>query len=187
MNDDFLNDLWTESKEDALDIDWNQLHNDGAAFRRLIRRRNLVEMFAAGVVVVFFGSAAWTGTDLLMRLSELAVAIGALVVARNLVKRGDAPEPKPATSTTDYVRARRDELIYQAELLESVLGWYIGPLLPGLVGIAVATAVGAGLGAAIPMMVVSGGMLVAVWQLNRKAARGLRKEADELPDLGPAE
>ena len=174
MNDDFLSDLWTEPEEDALDIDWNQLHRDGTAFRRVIRRRNLIEMFAAGAVVVFFARAAWLETDPWMRLCQLALVVGTLVVSWNLYRRGDAPEPEPATSTADFVHARRAELVYQAELLESVLGWYIGPLLPGVLGVLVVTGLSAGLMPTLPVALVIVATLWGIWWLNQRAARKWR-------------
>ncbi len=184
MNDDFLNDLWTDNEEEPMDIDWSALHQDATTFRRTIRRRNLLEMFAAGAVVVFFASAAWRGDDPWMRASHVALALGALVIAWNLARRGEAPEPEPARSTADFLDARRAELTYQADLLDGVLVWYLGPLIPGFVLSSVGTFLGQGVVAGTVSTIIVAGMLAGIWWLNRKAAKGLREEASGLPVVG---
>ena len=134
MADDELRDLWLDdASEDVMDVDLNALRAAHTKFERDVSRRNLIEVFAAGLVIATFAGMAWTADAPLTAAGAALIAVGAGVVTLVLITRGRAPDPEPAQSTSSFVAQRREALKYQATLLRWVPAWYLSPLVPGAV------------------------------------------------------
>ncbi len=181
MSDDLLVDLWTEPEEEAMIADLDTLRRDSNTFQQTIRKRNYVEVFAAGLVVAIFARSAWLETDLLLRLSTASMALGGVFVAWKFITQGDSPSAEPARTTAAFVAARRAELEYQARFLDGIFGWYIAPFVPGFLGVSLAVYLAAGFTAALPTMGVIVVISGSIWMANLDAAKKLRTEAAELP------
>ncbi len=106
-----------------------------STFERQVRRRNLIEYAAGGFVLaisipaaVLFASIGITG----MALSMALVALGVLVVLWNLHRRASAEMRRPEVECRTHLLAQYRR---QADALRKVPLWYIGPLIPGVLGV----------------------------------------------------
>ena len=183
MENDSLRELWLQSEENEMEIDMAALRSQSTDLGQSVTRRNMVEMFAAGAVAIFFGTYAMSAPTLLGSVAGASLAVGAVVVAATFVRRGTGPAVNPGGTTVDFLAERRAQLVHQAELLESVPYWYVGPFVPGLTMLAVSTfpsesGLTASWASSIAVQVV--GVAFVLW-LNRRAALGLRASIEELP------
>jgi hypothetical protein len=83
---------------------------------------------------------------------------------------------------TASIAFHRGELVRQRDLLRSVVWWYIGPIIPGLVVFGVGIAPGHGTGSllnALPFLCIFG---LIVW-VNHRAAIRLDRQIAELDSL----
>jgi hypothetical protein len=104
-----------------------------AAFDRAIRRRNRRESFAAWLVAVFFGFAAWKGHNGLEKLGSAIIVAGALWIVYYLRRHGTAAaEPNPDQTLAGYQRALVLKFDHQIGLQRSVKFWYLAPIYVGL-------------------------------------------------------
>lgn len=183
MNDDDLRKLFLDGADGDLPIDLDALQRSARDLERTVRRRNLVEVFASGLVVAFLGAAAVDAGPNLEGLALGLIAAGALVVAVTILLRGEAPRAGTAMGTADFLSAYREELRYQARLLRWVPVWYLGPFLPGAVLLVAAMALDGATGAAWLGGLFVAGLFALLAGLNLFAARGLSRTADRVPVL----
>ncbi|NKI35569.1 hypothetical protein HFP89_10370 [Wenzhouxiangella sp. XN79A] len=137
-------------------MDWNELRNDWqarsdraaleldlrpAARERLwqrVRARDGLETLIAVLMLPFFGFAA-------LRLVQAGMWVPALFAVGLLAAiayvpwrlwrvRQSIPEPDPAEPVLDFLRAERNALLGQADMLRSVARWYSGPICLGAAG-----------------------------------------------------
>jgi Flp pilus assembly protein TadB len=103
------------------------------AFDQKIRRRDLLESIAAVAVCLFFGWLAWDDPSPLVTAGSLIIIGGSALIFGRLrwarMRSADAPTDQPVTQRLQHEREKTDA---QIRLLESVLWWYIAPLLVGL-------------------------------------------------------
>ena len=159
-----------------------------SAFERKIRRRNILE-YAAGALIVLvaapmaimFANMGLPGMAISMGLT----LIGALVVMWNLHHRASAEKHRPEEDCRSHLIAQHRR---QADALRKVPLWYIGPLLPGVLGVYLSVALRAvGQVDAWDILVEIGrplGLTLAffafvIW-LNLRAARKLERQVEEL-------
>ena len=81
------------------------------------------------------------------------------------------------------MRGRRDELEYQARLLDSVPFWYIAPFIPGLLGFALDISIRQTAPASLTWLAIQVAFLGGLIWLNRVGAQRLREEVAALPSL----
>jgi hypothetical protein len=143
--------------------------HDRSSFDQVIARRNRREYAAFALVALgmITGTAWFTAQgQLLLAASTIATALGAGLVVRTLRTRGGNPDG-----------GLREALLHQADLLDDAARWYVGPLIPGVVGICLAV----GWSRAVIAVAASVAALAVVTvALNRSAARQLRAEAEQL-------
>lgn len=183
MNDDDLRELYRGTLEADLEVDVDALRRDAVRFERTIRRRNLVEVFAAGLVVAVFGAGAVARGPDGAGLGLALVALGGLVIAAVIVLRGEGPRPRPGESTARFLDGYREEMLYQARLLRWVPLWYLGPFVPGM-----ALFFGSRLRSGAPGPTLATAVFVAlvfagVAALNLATARRLERSAEAIPRL----
>jgi hypothetical protein len=178
-------DVWIDTELDAAEVDVSALRLQAEGLAGSLRRRNALELAAAVLVAVLFGGGAWTAWvvagDPLAALGQGLSAAGAVLVGSLVALRGSIgpTTADPAEDTGAYLVHHRDELAHQVRLLRWVPVWYLGPLVPGLVVLAVATthsATGAGTMIAVSMLVFAG----IAW-LNRLAANQIEAQLEALP------
>lgn len=102
-------------------------------FRRKIRRRNLLEYLAGAIIIVFFGAAAVTIPLPGMRIAAVTLIIGTCVVLAQLHRRGTPLTPPRDGGQMPVLEFQRRELVRQRDALDSILVWYLLPLLPGAI------------------------------------------------------
>lgn len=183
MSDD-LDQLWLDDEEDAMTVDVMDLRRRASARERDVALRNLVEVFAAGIVVATFGSFAVRAPTLLGAWGSGLIALAGGFVAAVLAYRGGSLRHEPAQDTLSFVQHEREQLEHQARLLERAPLWYVGPFVPGLALISAANWPGPDgallWGGSVALQIA---VLVGVSVLNLRAARTLRRQIDELPDV----
>lgn len=131
MSNDPLS-FWTGSSADARFSDPEACARRSTRFERTIRRRNLIESAAGGVVIVLFTAGAVAAAS----VGEWAfAAAGALVVAGtafilwHLHRRGSNLVRRPEDDCRTHLLG---QLARQRDLLRRVPQWYLAPLLPGI-------------------------------------------------------
>ena len=149
-----------------------------------VKIRNATEWLAAAfVIVIFLWMAAVNELPPVTRLGAVLIALGSAYVAWRIYRDGRLRElPDAALDTNRYVKAYRDNLEAQADLLQNVPRWYLGPFVPGMViffaGFIIAAP--AAWLKVMPVMAGCAAVFVAIGWLNRYAAKKLRRRAAEL-------
>lgn len=188
MTLDDYRDVWHQETESGDELSEEELLSEvkerSEAFDRKIRRRDALEIAAAGAVVLLFGYEAVTAASWLARAGAGIVVAAAVLIAWRLRRaRRDGGARLAGRPVADRLRAELGKVEAQIELLESVLWWYLGPPTAGAVLFVVGSGGGAGAGALIAIaaiLAVDG----FVWWLNRRAVRrDLRPRRRKLADL----
>lgn len=171
------------------ELDLQTVRRARATFRETIARRNMRETFGAGIVLALFGRTALTAEELVVQVFSGLAALGAVFVAWYIYSRGQAPVAESAGTRAEVVAEWRGELQYQAELLERVPAWYLGPLVPGVAGLLIVGALNRAWGpawAAGLVLTAAAGITALVWWMNRRAASALREQAAKIREEGAA-
>ena len=197
MNDreelDDMQKLWTSAPPEGLQLDMDALRSKAVELDGALRRRNGVEVFAAGALAAMALGLAIVVPLWLVKAGLVLMAVGAGFVARSFVTQGRAHQELDATVGTDgYLAGYRAELVHQIALLESVPRWYLGPLVPGYVvmGLGMLLEPSAGLFEGQELMAQlwwaatyygggAAGFAAVAW-INRRAAKTLREQLDAL-------
>lgn len=174
-------DVWTDTVADPPEVDVDLLRTRSDELSRTISRRNLLETGAAAFLVVTFTGLAFVVPDRTVMLANLLCAAGAGIVGGVMWAKGSLgpAEADPAEEPVVYLRHYRAELAHQIRLLRWVPVWYLGPLVPGLVLLVLAT--NPDLPTALPGL--GGGLAVfaAIAALNAWGARQLQVRLDATP------
>lgn len=184
---------WRADPADAqrlTEIDPGEVRERAEKFSRTVRRRNVRELIAGAIVTGYGAVLLATASTALRMWAGAATILGALTVCVILVRRGGNLEPPAPTASTSAVLAfERAQLTRQAELLERVWLWYLGPLVPGL-GLSLVSSYLETVQAGRPTWAhwISGGTTVALFVfvgwLNARAAKKLR---DKIARVGALE
>ena len=176
-----LSALWSGDAVDARFTDPAALERKRTEFERRVRRRNLIEYLAGGLVIPAFAGVAWLTAqmgEVVMTLGWMLAIAGVVVVLTALYHRAGNLPHRPEADCRSHLRA---QLEHQRQALASVPRWYLAPLVPGvllvLVGSVLPVARDAGwiaalIAFALPAVVVTAVFAGIAW-LNRRAARAL--------------
>ena len=181
MSDD-LQDLWQSQNPQPFHMSVEEIRERARKFQRRIHWRNLREYIGVAVVVLIFGSQTFARIDPIRRIGSGLLVAGALWIAWHLRAHGASREV-----AGDCLSFHRRELERQRDLLRSVWKWYLGPMIPGLLLIAV----GSWSGNHAPYhteflilyVVVCALVFYAIGRLNERGARYLQRQIDELDRL----
>ena len=187
--DDELKELWQTQPIPHSELKMDALLGKATTFQSKIRKRNLAEYVAGAFVAAFFGRLAVVEGPLLVRVGALLTVVGTAVILTNIWLRGHAaPEPAAAVPTAELLAWHQRELERQMQLLLQVPRWYVGPLIPGnlliLVGAVLESPLpypGPLIGFGISFVGCSVVVGFILWA-NRRAARELKKQIDELKE-----
>jgi hypothetical protein len=190
--------FWQQGSHEPTRFNGEDLRSRMNKFERTIRRRNLREYVAAGLVIGVFAYYDWVFPTLLLRIGCGLLILGTAYVAYQLHRKASA-RPAPAEmGLRNCVQFQRSELERQRDALRAVWSWYLSPFLPGmslfLLGLFqftknVTEAAGRpfNTGAAVAGLTLVAGcvgmVFVAIWLLNRRAANELQKQIDDLDRL----
>lgn len=187
MTDLNLN-FWTKRDYSAHFSEPDACAARSTVFEKAVRRRNLIEYVAGGLVVLLFGAmtvgAAVEGL-LDFALAGLAILVGALFVVWKLNAAGSNLDRRPEQTCRAHHRA---QLVRQRNLLRDVPRWYLAPFLPGMALLYGTTIVRVGqrvgYAEAIEPLLVPLGATIAffgfVAWLNLRAAGQLDREIEAL-------
>lgn len=107
--------------------------------RRKIFRRDLLESLVALLIAplfLAFAVMAWLhGKWWVFGFSAFLVAAVVYVPWRLWRERRKLPKSDPSRPVREYLLAEREAMRVQAELLEGIWWWYLGPLAIGVVGL----------------------------------------------------
>ena len=184
---DEFRDLWQNQEVEQVKISTEELRAKASKFQKRIRWRNVREYVAGWIVVVWFGFQAVRATTVIPRISFGLIVAGALYIVWYMHTRGQARGLPPDMGRETCVEFHRRELERQRDLLRDIWKWYLGPLLPGLALLVIWQIVH--VRPERRWYSVTYGVLCAVlfWGvglLNRRAARRLDRQIDELKSLG---
>jgi len=184
-----LKSVWQNQKSEGIPMSVDELRLKAGKLQRKIHGRNAREYVAALVVVVFFGYQLSLATDALTRAGFILMIAAVLYLVWHLHRKGSSqrlPEQMGLVSGLEYFRR---ELERQRDLVRSVWRWYLGPLVPGLILLQVASvhAHPGHLGRiALPLAItncLAAAVFFLVWKLNQRAAGKLQRQIDELDAL----
>lgn len=187
MTDD-LKQIWQAEGAAEGFADPATLTKRSTAFERRIRRRNFIE-YAAGALLLCLEAPALvmfaTLGEMLMAGAIGLMLIGTLWVLWNQYKRASSQRRRPEEDCRSHLIGQYRR---QAEALRTVPVWYIGPLLPGVLGIYGTVAIEAARRGAFADFVGEMGLPFGatlaffgfvIW-LNLRAAKALQRQAEEL-------
>lgn len=187
-----LSNLWKQQHDDADFSRPGICEERRSAFERVIARRNLIEFAAGGfvMVVAIAGTVGAVSVGLWdFAISGLALVVGLFLVMRHLWQKGRTERPTPELSCREHLRA---QLVRQRDLLRQVPGWYLFPLVPGILALYASVAmrmmpiVGLGealAGIALPFLATAAFFIFVGW-LNLATARGLERKIARLDGEG---
>ncbi|MGD0630815.1 MAG: hypothetical protein ABR987_15905 [Terracidiphilus sp.] len=167
-----------------------QVQAGAQKLQRKIEFRNAREYVAAFLVVAFFGYEFSRAADLLARIGFVLIIAGTCYLVWQLHSKGSWRALPKDAGLSSCIEFKRRELERQRDLVSSVWRWYLGPLIPGMAVVMVATG-RAGYGnvqhlwliVAVYAAVV-GAVFFGIAKLNKSAARKLQQQIDELDEGG---
>ncbi|MGZ3272266.1 MAG: hypothetical protein ACXU82_21905 [Caulobacteraceae bacterium] len=179
--------LWQSQKKEYDAMTLADIHLKARRFESKVQRRNAVEYFACGIVIVGFAPALLFGPHWMMKAGAGLIMLAVPFVAWQLHRRGSVEaSPEPGES---LVESYRRQLVRQHAALRTVGSWYLAPFAPGLVAMMAGVWLAplkpgvsierkhASLLIATALVVVA---FAAVWLWNQHGARRLQKRIDEL-------
>ena len=109
-------------------------------FDRAIRRRNMRETVAAGVLAMMGSYGAWAQHDTFGRASSMILVAASLWIIYYMWRHGaEPPDPNPDQTLEGYQRALVLKYDHQIRLLRNVKLWYLAPLYAALLTASVGT------------------------------------------------
>lgn len=187
MTDD-LKQIWQAEGAAETFTNPEEFMKRSTGFERTIRRRNLLE-YAAGVLLLCIEVPAFllfaAAGQALMAGAMVLMFVGTLAAMWNLHLRASTLRRRPEQDCRSHLIAQYRR---QVEALRTVPLWYIGPLLPGVLGVYGTVAIKAigvrPVGEIIENIGLPlGGTLAffgfVIW-LNLRAAKALQRQAEEL-------
>ncbi len=183
--------FWTTAASDAVFTEPAGIAARADRFAQAITRRNRIERWSAiaqlpvwGVMAGFFFYAG----EWLVAAAMIAVAVGVVMILRNLARHAALLEPRPEEPCVMHLER---QYAHQLKALRSAARWYVAPVLPGVAALFAAMIAGVAevqgwraalAGAAVPMGLTAG-IFAAVIALNRIAARQLARDLAALASL----
>lgn len=180
-HDDPLAKLWQSGEASLAPLPLEEVKRRAATFGDVVARRNRREYGAAAFVVIVFALYAVFLPGTLLKTGSVLVIAGALFVGWQLARRTSRPNPE--AEAADVRAFYRSRLVAEEHMLARVGGWYIAPMLPGLLVFLAGTATPARFGPIAATLVVAVPALLifaGIWWLNHRAAARLRDQIARL-------
>ena len=134
MNDQELKDLWRKQKmEPVPPVDARAqieaMRNKMSELHTTLNARNVGELAACGFVIIVFSVYFFIFRHPVTRIGDLIVISGCLLAAWKFIEsRRRAPRPDAAAPMAHWLKQERERVHHEAELLRTVLWWYILPI-----------------------------------------------------------
>lgn len=182
--DQDLKALWRTQETETHPMSIELIH--ARAFQSRVKGRNVIEYVACAAVVALFLGYSVFFPHVLIKLGSVMVAIGAVVIAWQLHRRGSARSLPVGASAGSSLAFHRAELVRQRDALRSAVWWYLAPMAPGLTvfmaGLTQARPNGS-LANLIPVIALIGLYLGAWTLMNRAGTKRLQREIDEIDQV----
>ncbi len=183
-NDQELKALWRDQEQESGPMTIEHIH--ARAFQSRVRSRNVIEYAACAIVIAVFIGYAAIFPNALLKLGSVMTALGAAFTAWQLHRRASAKSLPTNASAVSSLAFHREELARQRDAVRSVAWWYIAPYAPGLgvfMGGLAQTLPDGSRGALVPLGALILVYVVAHTILNRRAAKRLQREIDDIDAL----
>jgi Flp pilus assembly protein TadB len=180
--------VWQNQPTEGVHMSVAEVQAKASTFHSTILWRNLREYAASALVVLFFGIRFAYTADPFVRLGMALIIAGTCYLAWQLHVRGSSRELPRDAGISNFIDFQRSQLIRQRDMLTNLWSWYLGPLVPGLVImiVAIGRATAGRVPHIWPLTALYLGIIFAVFfaidWLNKRAARRLQHQIDELDD-----
>jgi len=137
LNDEELKDLWRKQKTDAAPpidarVQLDAMRTRIATLHGVLSARNFGELVAAAMVAIVFIAYLFLFPHPIMRIGSLIIIAGAVLAScRLLGSARRSPRPDAAAPVTVWLKQERERVHREAELLRTILWWYILPFWLG--------------------------------------------------------
>jgi hypothetical protein len=137
MNEQELKDLWARQKLDAAPpvdarAQIDAMRNKMSQLHRTLKARDFREFAGCAVVIIGFSVSFFVFPYPLTRIGDLINIGGALFVSWKLIEsRRRAAGPDAGAPVAEWLAQERQRVHHQAELLRTVLWWYLLPFWVG--------------------------------------------------------
>jgi hypothetical protein len=179
---------WQQQPPEAIRLSIEDVRRQARTFGRQVAWRNAREYVAAALAAAQLAAIFWRASDTFVRIGAASIVVGLFYVMWRLNARGRSRRPAAELGETPGLEFLKQNLARQRDLLRNVGRWYLGPLLPGVVILFIATVRAnppASSGAAWPVgaaAAVIALVFLAIWRVNVRAAKTLQARIDELDD-----
>jgi len=189
LEDQATKTMWQNQPTEGVRMSTAEVQLQANKFQTKIWRRNAREYVAASVVVLFFAWRMIGAGDALVRTGMALIIAGTCYVCWQLHVRGGSRSVPEDAGLSSGIAFQRAQLVRQRDTLANVWRWYLGPLIPGLVLMVVA------IGRANPghsrfiwlfigiYLGVVAAVFFAIGRLNKRGARQLQRQIDELDEM----
>jgi D-alanyl-D-alanine-carboxypeptidase/D-alanyl-D-alanine-endopeptidase len=134
MNEQELKDLWQKQKLEAAPLvdaraQIEAMRTKMSELHATLNARNVGELATCGFVIIVFGVYFFIFPYPVTRLGDLIVIGGCLLASWKFIEsRRRAPRPDAAAPMAHWLKQERERVHHEAELLRTVLWWYILPI-----------------------------------------------------------
>ena len=186
MSDDRrVKELWQSQTTEGVRMSVEQIRSEATRFERKIGQRNMREYVGAILAILLFAFQFVRAHELLPRVGCGLVIAGTIYVVWHLLTRGSPGSMGADAGRSSWIDFRRAELVRQRDLLRGIWRWYIGPLVPGILLVFIAAARKSHAAPHSLLIwtadaVVVAAVLLGIAWLNKKAARKLQQQIEEL-------
>lgn len=186
-----LKSLWRDQPTEDRPMTLDNIRKNAEAFQTRIRRRNLRELVAAGVVLLIFGFYTWVLPGWMIKTGSVLAMVGTLLIVWQLRRRASAAVLTESSGMT-LLEFHRQELVRQRDAAKSVAWWYIAPVIPGATMISLGRyfqfhAPGRTLAWDHQIVILCSAIVALtfaiIWLLNAWAAERLQRRIDKLDKL----
>lgn len=179
-----LQDVWQCQPVEGIKMSVEEIRSRAGKFESKVVWRNLREYAAGAIVAVFFGFSFASTHDWLSRSAFALLIAGTAYVMYQLHRKGRARNMPGELGTGPSLQFYRAELERQRDLISNVWPWYLAPVVPGLLLLAIASAAHNPQPRHVAAVAFGYGLIAAffvfVWKLNAWAARRLQRTIDDL-------
>jgi len=179
---DDIRDVWQNQPVENTPMPLEEIRRKALQFEKRISRRNVREYVGAALAIAAFTFYIFRFPSPMIRAGSALIIAGMICIVIQIYKRASPGTLPVDASLTASIAFHRGELVRQRDLLRSVVWWYIGPIIPGLVVFCAGITPRHGAGSllsAVPLLCIFG---LVVWANHRAAAR-LDRQIAELDSL----
>jgi hypothetical protein len=181
--------VWQNQTVEHTAMSLTEIRQKAGSYQKQIRFRNSLEYAAVVFIVAFFSHTVWTVHYAVMRVGAGLCIAGSLYMSWQLHKRGSAKTVPADFGWTTCLGFHRGELVRQRDLLRTSWSWYLGPLLLGIVVIALGAGIANPRHAHYAWAFIGGYLAVTILgflglrRYHVNCVRRLQKQIDELDSL----